>query len=301
MSTLEKELNNQLAIELSKSMYKKNKVWKTILKYFLYTLPLVIFVFPLFVLITRSFFTTSEITSLGAGLFPKIFSVDSYKQVFQDRNFFIGLKNTLIIVACNVIGVPLTAFMSAYAFTKVKFRGRKAIFTVALGTIMIPGILLMLPCYKIFVDIGWYDTLLPLTVPCFFGGGIINIFMIMQFMRSIPKSVDEAAILDGASIFRRMFQITLPLISPIMIFLAVSSFFAAWNDLMGPLLYVMSEENYTVNMYIYEKYLLSKEIEYQLPNVQMGYGVILMIPMLVVFIIFQKYLISGLTFGAVKE
>lgn len=287
--------------DLNRILYHKNKKLKTVIMYILYTLPVIIFMFPLFVLISRSFFTTEEITSIGAGLLPKKFDTGSYFLVFQDKEFLNCLKNTLIIVACNVIGVPLTAFLSAYAFAKIKFFGRKAIFTVALATIMVPGILLMLPCYKIFVDIGWYDTLLPLTIPCFFGGGIVNIFMIMQFMRSIPKEVDEAALLDGASLFRRMFQITLPLIKPIIIFLAVSSFFAAWNDLMGPLLYVMSDENYTVNMYIYEHYLLTENISESLPNVQMAYGVVLMLPMLIVFIIFQRELINGLTFGSVKE
>lgn len=274
---------------------------KTILIHLAYILPTIIFIFPVFILITRSFFTTSEITSTDAGLFPKEFNlIGTYRDVFSNTGFLSGLKNTLIIVLCNVVGVPLTAFMAAYAFVKIPFAGKKLIFTVGLGTIMIPSILLLLPVYKIFVDIGWYDTLLPLTIPAFFGGGIMNIFMIMQFIRGIPKAMDEAAKIDGANLFVRMFYITFPLIMPIVLYIAVSAFFMAWNDLMGPLLYIQSEEFWTVNMFIYRKYLSTTNIMRSQPNVQMGIGVVLMIPMLVVFMFYQNVLIEGLTLGGVK-
>ena len=109
-----------------KCLNKKNRrILMTALKYIVYTIPTVIFIFPVFVLITRSFFTTEEITQIGTGLFPKQFNlVGTYTEVFQTPGFLIGLKNTFIVVLCNIIGVPLTAFMAAYAFTKVPFVGR---------------------------------------------------------------------------------------------------------------------------------------------------------------------------------
>ena len=109
-----------------KCLNKKNRrILMTALKYIVYTIPTVIFIFPVFVLITRSFFTTEEITQIGTGLFPKRFNlVGTYTEVFQTPGFLIGLKNTFIVVLCNIIGVPLTAFMAAYAFTKVPFVGR---------------------------------------------------------------------------------------------------------------------------------------------------------------------------------
>mgnify|MGYP001042720226 CR=1 FL=1 len=286
-----------------KCLNKKNRrILMTALKYIVYTIPTVIFIFPVFVLITRSFFTTEEITQIGTGLFPKQFNlVGTYTEVFQTPGFLIGLKNTFIVVLCNIIGVPLTAFMAAYAFTKVPFVGRKLIFTVALGTIMIPSILLLLPVYKIFVDIGWFDTLLPLTIPAFFGGGIMNIFMIMQFIRGIPVELDEASKIDGANLVQRMFLITLPLIKPIIFYVAIMAFMTAWNDLMGPLLYIQSEEFYTVNMFIFREYLSTDNVMYSRPNVQMGIGVVLMIPMLIIFMFYQNALIEGVTFSGLKE
>lgn len=280
-----------------------------ILRIFLYSLPVIVFLFPFVVLLLKSFFTLEESVGYfdGLGLFPKQWTTWAYEQIFTNeeigKGFFVGLRNTAIVVVCNVIGVPLTAFMSAYAFTKVKFKFRKIIFTIALGTIMIPGILLMVPVYQIFWKMGWTNTLLPLTIPCFFGGGILNIFMIMQFIRSIPKEVDEAAILDGAPLPVRMFRITLPLIKPIIIYMMVTSFFAAWNDFAGPLMYIESDKPqlYTLNLYIYYEYLSETSLADALPNVQMAFGVLMMIPMFVIFVLFQKQLVAGLTFGAVKE
>lgn len=290
---------NSNAISVKKATSKT--IAKTILKYLAYIVPTIIFIFPIFILITRSFFTTQEITQVGAGLFPKEFNlVGTYKEVFSNTDFLSGIKNTLIVVACNVVGVPLTAFMAAYAFVKIPFVGKKVIFTVGLGTIMIPSILLLLPVYKIFVDIGWYDSLLPLTIPAFFGGGIMNIFMIMQFIRGIPKELDEAAKIDGSNLVQRMFLITLPNIKPIILYVAVSAFIMAWNDLMGPLLYIQSEEYWTVNIFVYREYLSTENVLRSKPNVQMGIGVVLMIPMLVIFMCYQNVLIEGLTFSGLK-
>ena len=273
---------------------------KAILTYVLYSLPLLVFLFPVFLLVSRSFFTTSEIISIGAGIFPKDFHPQTYVEVFENAQFLRGLKNTLIVVACNVIGVPTTAYMAAFAFTKVKFSGRGLVFKVALATIMLPGILLQLPVFRIFTQIGWTDSLLPLTVPCFFGGGIMNIFMIMQFIRGIPKEMDEAAILDGTNLIQRMTLVTLPNIKAIIMFIAVNAFFGAWNDIMGPLMYVLSDEYFTVNLYIYKTYLTETKALASKPNEQMAIGVILMLPMVVVFMFYQNTMIEGFSFAGIK-
>lgn len=279
---------------------KIKNIIKNILIYVAYSIPALLFIFPVLLLISRSFFSTQEITSIGAGVFPKTFYPETYRDVLQNAEFVRGLKNTLIVVVCNVIGVPLTAFMAAYAFTKVKFAGRGLVFKVALGTIMLPGILLQLPVYRIFTQLNWTDSLLPLTVPCFFGGGIMNIFMIMQFIRGIPKELDEAAILDGTNILQRMFFITLPNIKAIIMFLAVNAFFGAWNDIMGPLMYITSDEHYTVNLYIYYTYLTTEIAMESRPNEQMAIGVILMLPMVVVFMFYQNTMIEGFSFAGIK-
>lgn len=267
---------------------------ETVIIYILLIFFSLLAIVPVVILVSRSFFSLNEITSLGVGLFPKQFTFDSYIQAFTDEGFINSLKNTLITCVCAVIGIPLTAFMAAYAFTKIKFVGRKFWFTLGLCTIMIPGILLLLPVYSIFVDLGWTNTLLPLTIPSFFGGGIMNIFLIMQFIRGIPKDIYEAAEIDGAGTFRKMFQLTLPMVKPVIAYVGVTAFIGAWNDIMRPLMYIDDSEFYTVNQYIYVNYLGQSAAIDALPNVQMALGVILMIPMLVIFILFQKQLIEGI-------
>lgn len=277
---------------------------KKLVKKFLSWLFLVLFssffLFPLMVMVCRSFFTTAESLKIGAGLFPKDgFYAKSYLDAL-DTEFLKYTKNTVIVILANVIGRPLTAAMAAYAFVKVKFDGRKILFNIAMCTVMLPSILTMIPVYKIFVDIQWTDTLLPLTVPAFFGGGFLNIFLIMQFIRSLPKDMDEAAIIDGANIIQLMFKITFPLIMPVLTLIAVQSFFGAWNDFVGPLMYITDEDLLTISVGIYNKFFTAVTPAESLPNVQMATGVIVMIPPMIVFMIFQKSLIDGVTFTGLK-
>lgn len=272
---------------------------KTIIYFFLALISL-FFIAPLFIMVCRSFFTTTESLKIGAGLFPKDgVYLKSYSEVL-DAEFLRYFKNTLIVILANIIGKPLTAAMAAYAFTKVKFRGRKFIFTVAMCTIMLPGILTMIPVYKIFVDIGWTNTLLPITVPAFFGGGFLNIFLIMQFIRGLPKDMDEAAFVDGAGTIRRMLSITFPLIMPVIALVAVQSFFGAWNDFIGPLMYITDDELFTLSVGIYNKFFTAITAEESIPNVQMATGVLIMIPPVIVFMLFQRQLVEGVTMTGIK-
>ncbi len=257
------------------------------------------FLFPFVVMFLRSFFTATESLAIGSGLIPKVFYPKSYLDAL-DPDFLKYTGNTVIVIIANVVGKPLTAAMAAYAFVKVRFKGRKLIFYTAMCTIMLPAILTMIPVYKIFVDLGWNNTLLPLTVPAFFGGGFLNIFLTMQFIRSLPKDMDEAAIIDGANILQLMFRITFPLIMPVIVLVAVQSFFGAWNDFMGPLTYITDERLLTIPVGIYNKFFTAVSPLEAQPNVQMATGVIIMIPPIIIFCLFQKQLVDGVTFTGLK-
>lgn len=286
---------------LTAESVKRRKIIKKILSYFFLVLFSLFFLFPFVVMISQSFFTDLELCKIGVGFFPKDgWNFTSYSKAL-DADFLMYFKNTLIVIAAKVIGVPLTASMSAYAFTKVKFFGRKFIFNVAMCTIMLPGILTMIPVYKIFSDINWIDTLLPITIPSFFGGGFLNIFLIMQFIRGLPKDMDEAAKIDGANTLKLMFVITFPLIMPVIALVAVQSFFVAWNDFMGPLMYINTRSDlWPLSVGIYNKFFTETSRLDSQPSVQMATGVLVMIPPMVVFFIFQRQLIEGVSFSGVK-
>ena len=292
--------NELLLAPRVKHTYKPSMIALRIVRWVVALLLACFFLLPFVIMLCRSVFTTTESLSAGAGLLPRNgYHFRSYLEAF-DAEFLQYLGNTVIVVLCNIVGKPLTAAMAAYAFTKVKFRGRKLIFNVAMCTIMLPSILTMIPVYKIFVDIGWVDTLFPLTVPAFFGGGFLNIFLIMQFIRSLPKDMDEAAIIDGAGVVTLMFRITFPLVMPVIALVAVQSFFGAWNDFIGPLMYINNESLYTLSVGIYNKFFTNAIAADSMPNVQMATGVIVMIPPIIVFMLFQKQLIEGVTFSGIK-
>ncbi len=278
---------------------RNKRVIKKSVSYFFLVLFSAFFLFPLVVMVLRSFFTTEESIAIGAGLIPDTWNWDSYAQAL-DSEFLKYLGNTVIVLAANIIGQPLTAAMAAYAFTKVKFSGRKIVFTAAMCTIMLPSILTMIPVYKIFVDLGWTNSLLPITVPAFFGGGFLNIFLMMQFIRGLPKEMDEAAVIDGAKTIHLMFYITYPLIFPVIALVAIQSFFFAWNDFMGPLMYITDEDLFTLPVGIYNKFFTALTPLESMPNVQMATGVLILIPPMIVFMLFQKQLVEGVTLTGLK-
>lgn len=279
--------------------FGKKRIIKKCASYFFLVLFSAFFLFPLVVMLLRSFFTTEESIAIGAGLVPDVWNWDSYAQAL-DSEFLKYLGNTVIVLLANVIGQPLTAAMAAYAFTKVKFNGRKIVFTAAMCTIMLPSILTMIPVYKIFVDLGWTNSLLPITVPAFFGGGFLNIFLMMQFIRGLPKEMDEAAVIDGAKTIHLMFYITYPLIFPVIALVAIQSFFFAWNDFMGPLMYITDEDLFTLPVGIYNKFFTALTPLESMPNVQMATGVLILIPPMIVFMLFQKQLVEGVTLTGLK-
>ncbi len=295
MSRLENENN----ITLVRRRIKTRKTVKLIVKYFFLVLFSLFFLFPFFVMATRSIMSNSDVLHRNpVYIFPTEICWDNFMRGW-DASMLGYLKNTLIVELCQVIGVPLTASLCAFGFSRVKFRFREALFAVVLSTMMLPGICTQIPLYVTYVKIGWINTLLPFTVTAFFGGGAMNIFLIRQFMRGIPIEMDEAAKLDGANAFRIYWNIILPLCMPVITLIMVQTFMGNWNDFMGPLLYLRDERVYTLAIGIYARFSGASTSD-SYANVQMAVGIVMMIPCAIVFFVFQKQLIDGIQIGAVK-
>lgn len=279
---------------------KPNKTtFLKIASYFVLSLFTVFFFFPFFIMLMRSFMTNDEVLyDLPERIFPSSLYFGAYAQVFSVKMLYF-FKNTLVIVLCNVIGSPLTASMCAFAFTKLNFKCRKFWFSVMLGTMMLPSITLQIPMYIIYSQLGWTRTNLPLIVPAFLGGGAGSIFLIMQFMRGIPRDLNEAAIIDGANTFFIFVRIVIPLTLPIITFFAVNTFIAVWNDFMGPLMYLQKERSWTIALALYNMFRGEYKGQ-QFWNMQMASGVMLSLPCMIIFCLFQKQLIEGVTFSGIK-
>ena len=210
--------------------------------------------FPFFLMITRSLMTTTEAIDIPVPILPSSFYLGSYKAA-MNNDFFTHLGNTMTIVVCNVIGVPLSAFIVAYGFAKIKFKGSRLFFSIGMATMMIPSIARTVPLYVLYTKLGWLNTLYPFIIPQFFGGGMTNIFLIYQFLRGIPNSYCEAAKIDGANTAQITFLIIAPLAMTIITYVAVNAFIGAWNDFTGPLTYInsMHSEKWTLAVSIFAK------------------------------------------------
>lgn len=270
------------------------RIFIKVMQYLILTIIAVFLAFPFFLLISRSFMTEIDINA--ARIIPSRFTFDNYRTIFQKNNYMLYTWNTIKVVGCNMILVPLSASLCAYSFSRLQWKGREFVFSCVLATIMIPGTVLQIPLYVMFYDFRWLGTLKPLIIPAAFGGGAINIFLLRQFMRTIPKEIDEAAIIDGANAFKR-YLLLLPLCSPILIYIVVGTFASGWSDFFGPLVYLTKRETYTLAVIIYQDSLAS---DLSGANLKMAAGAFMSLFPAVLFVLYQRKLIDGIMVGAVK-
>lgn len=270
------------------------RIFIKVIQYLILTIIAVFLAFPFFLLISRSFMTEIDINA--ARIIPSRFTFDNYRTIFQKNNYMLYTWNTIKVVGCNMILVPLSASLCAYSFSRLQWKGREFVFSCVLATIMIPGTVLQIPLYVMFYDFQWLGTLKPLIIPAAFGGGAINIFLLRQFMRTIPKEIDEAAIIDGANAFKR-YLLLLPLCSPILIYIVVGTFASGWSDFFGPLVYLTKRETYTLAVIIYQDSLAS---DLSGANLKMAAGAFMSLFPAVLFVLYQRKLIDGIMVGAVK-
>jgi multiple sugar transport system permease protein len=220
----------------------------------------------------------------------------NYPETWRTVPFGLFLKNTLILAVLTVIGVTLSSSVVAFGFSRIPFPGREALFMLMLSTMMLPGIVTMIPSYILFRELGWIDSLKPLWVPAFFGGGAFNVFLLRQFFRTIPVELDEAAIMDGASWREIYWRVMLPLTGPALTTVALFSFIGAWKDFMGPLIYINSLEKQTLELGL-QTFQTLYGTHWEL---MMAGAVIVVLPLIVIFFLGQKVFIQGIVMTGLK-
>ncbi|WP_251548602.1 carbohydrate ABC transporter permease [Pumilibacter intestinalis] len=256
------------------------------------------FLLPIIVMLMRSVMSPEDIYRVPTTIFPSKLVFSGYAEAF-DEQILRYLLNTIIVVGVNTVFVPLTCLMCGYGFAKVRFPGRGACFSLLLSTIMIPGIAMQIPLYIVYYKLKLTNSLWPLMITAFFGGGAMSIFFMRQYLKGIPDSITEAARVDGANAFTIMFRIMLPLARPVVVLTAVNVFIGQYNDYGTALIYIWNEKYYTLAVGLYYKYLApgAQAID---ANIQYAAGVLVMIPMVVLFALFQKQLINGIVTSGMK-
>ncbi|NLN77765.1 MAG: carbohydrate ABC transporter permease [Armatimonadetes bacterium] len=209
--------------------------------------------------------------------------------------FFEQLRNTLIISIFTVIGTILSCSLVAYGLSKIDWKGRNVLFVVMLSTMMLPAQVTMIPVFAIFVRLGWVDTFLPLIVPSFLGTPFF-IFLLRQFFLGIPKELSEAAKLDGCGEFGIYRRVIMPLSKPALATVGLFTFMAAWNDFMGPLIYLLDESKYTLSLGL-AMFTGQYGNEY---GMLMAVSAVVTIPIIVLFFFTQRTFIQGMTMSGIK-
>ena len=216
--------------------------------------------------------------------------------------FGVYFKNSAIVTIVSATGVVISSSLVAYSFARLRWPGRDTWFAVILGTMMLPGVVTLIPTYILFSRLRWpypwVNSFLPLTVPAFLGGGAFNIFLLRQFFRTIPMELSEAARIDGAGELRIWWQIIMPLAQPALATVIIFAFNGAWQDYMGPLIYLSSEDKYTLQLGL----TMFKAGGGGIPmwHWMMAASLVVMLPVLAVFFLGQKYFIEGVTLTGIK-
>ncbi len=250
---------------------------------------------PLLWLLRSSFMATEDMFKLPLIIFPKKLKTQNYVDVFTMVPFARFYVNTIFVVVINIIGAMVSNLMIAYGLARVEFKGRKLMFSLSIATLMLPAYVQLIPLFIEWKWLGGVNTFLPLTVPAFFGNAFF-IFMLYQFLRTIPRDFDEAAFMDGANYPQIIVKIIFPITKPAMAVVAIFQFMFTWNDFMGPLLFLNDVEKYTLAIGI--RTFISTF--YTPWGVLMAAATLTVLPLIALFFMAQKYFVSGLTMGGVK-
>ncbi|NHN32454.1 carbohydrate ABC transporter permease [Paenibacillus agricola] len=259
----------------------------------------VVMLYPLLWMVSSSLKDNSEIFIQAHQLIPSKLNFSNYVNGFKGfagTSFVVFFKNSLIITVFSVIGTVISSTMVAYGFARIRFKGSRFWFACMMMTMMLPAEVLTIPQYIFFQKIDWINTFFPLIVPSFFGGAFF-IFLVIQFLRGIPKELDESATIDGCGRYRIFMQILIPLLVPPIITVSIFKFYWTWDDFFSPLLYLNSPKLATVSLAIKNMSDPTAQTDW---GAMFAMSVLSLAPIVAVFIGFQKYIVEGISTTGLK-
>ncbi|MGI6379840.1 MAG: carbohydrate ABC transporter permease [Anaerolineae bacterium] len=272
-----------------------SRIVRRVLAHLVLLIGALFFMMPLIFLISTSLKASRQIAKFPPELIPNPWIWRNYPDVF----FYVPMQkyfiNTLRVVVPAVFGATLPSALAAYAFARVRAPGRDLMFGVLLATMMLPGIVTLIPLYIIFSKIGWVGTFRPLIVPVLLGSPFY-IFLLRQFFMTIPTELEDAALIDGCGRFRIWYSIMLPLAKPALATVAVFAFMGAWNDYMGPLIYLGNRDQYTLSLGL-QVFVSSHGSEW---GMLMAASTMMVMPVIILFFFAQKSFIQGITMTGIK-
>lgn len=276
-------------------MRGKKKISKSIIYIILFFISFVCLV-PFYWMIRSSLMDMSQIFTMPPIWIPKPIKFSNYKEALTMLPFGRYFLNTLFVVVFTVLGTVITSSLCAYSFSRIEWKGRDTVFGILLTAMMIPFAVTLIPTFIGWQKLGVVNSYALLIVPAWFGGGVFNVFLLRQFFRTIPKELDEAARIDGAGHFTIYSKIIIPLSKPSLIVVSLFSFMGSWNDFLGPLVYLNDGDKFTLSLGLMQfQGMYSAQWQYM-----MAAATVVLVPIVIIFFIGQKYFIEGISMSGMK-
>ena len=291
-----------LSTTIAAARKKEAAEYSPLARAFLYALLVAIsflMLYPLLWMIASSFKPDDEIFT-STSLIPHAFSVDAYRRGWHGLSVGFGqmFLNSLLVSVLVVCGNLVSCSMAAYAFTRLRFKGRGFWFALMLGTLMMPQHAVLIPQYVLFLKLGWVNTILPLVVPKFLAIDAFFVFLMVQFFRGIPRELDEAAVMDGCGPLRIFLKVILPLSTPVLATAAVFSFIWTWDDFFAPLIYLNDIQKYTAQLGLRTFVDATAQSDW---GSLFAMSTLTVLPVFILFIMFQRLLIEGIATTGMKR
>lgn len=280
----------------------KKKILSTLLRYLILFVIGFIMIYPLLWMVSATFKNNIEIFS-NIGLIPKEATLDGYRNAMKSYggniNIWKSMVNTYSYVIPRVIFTVISSVLTAYGFGRFHFKGRNLMFALLMSTLFLPQVVLNVPQFILYSKLGWVDSALylPLIVPTLFAIDAYFVFMLIQFLRNVPKELEEAAKIDGANIMQTLVEIIVPMLMPAIVSVALFTFMWSSNDFMGPLLYVKTPARYPASIFVKISMDADNGFEW---NRVLATSLISIAPSLVVFFLAQNQFVDGISAGGVK-
>ncbi|MDR0465071.1 MAG: carbohydrate ABC transporter permease [Treponema sp.] len=257
----------------------------------------ILVLFPIWWIIRSSLMSLPELYASPPAVIPPNWLFSNYPRALEQFPFWLYLKNTMTIIIPAVLAGTITATFCGYAFARLRFPGKKFIFSLCVGSMLLPAMVTLIPLYIMWSRTPLMGTYWPLILPYFCGGGAFNIFLIRQFMRTIPMELDEAAYIDGAGHWTILTRIIVPAVKPAMIVVALLLFILLWNDLLMQTIYIHDADKFTISIGL-TIFRSSLRQDWQM---LMCATCMAFIPGVIFFLIGQKYFIEGIVLTGMKN
>jgi multiple sugar transport system permease protein len=293
--TREREKADRLRLDSIQSRQRLRKVLNTIISHLVLLVGSFFFVAPMVFMVSTSLKATRQIAKWPPELIPDPVIWRNYTDVFIYAPMHQYFFNTIFIIIPTIFGAAVVSSLAAYAFARLRAPGKNIIFMILISTMMLPAVVTMIPTYIIFAKLGWVGTFKPLIVPVLFGNAFY-IFLMRQFFTTIPKELEDAALVDGCSRWRIFWTIIIPLAKPIMATVTVFAFMTAWNDFMGPLIYLGNKSQYTLSLGL-RVFVQTHRADW---GMLMAASSMMVAPIILLFFVAQKQFVQGITLSGLK-